>query len=289
MLLYRYSDDNKIEIGIDEAGRGSFWGPLMAGAVILPNIDEGESNVSGGCSNNELKELMGEIRDSKKISPKKRERLYYDIIRLIPYHGVGIVEPKEIDEKGITWANQEAFRRALNIAINKYNKEEIKGGGRGEDGEGESESENTAEGGACENTNQYRLLIDGVLSIPEYDESTNYEQNLIIEGDGKYMAIGAASILAKVEHDKWITSYCRENPECNDKYDLLSSKGYGTKKHRDGIQTYGGHDLHRCIFIKKYVPSYSRNTAVLDTSIRKKRVFNKNTIDYESKCLIKFN
>jgi ribonuclease HII len=288
MLLYRYSDDNKIEIGIDEAGRGSFWGPLMAGAVILPNIDDDESNGGCRCSNNELKELMGEIRDSKKISPKKRERLYYDIIRLIPYHGVGIVQPKEIDEKGITWANQEAFRRALNIAIDKYNKEERQGGGVGEDGESESEDNDES----CENINQYRLLIDGVLSIPEYDESTNHEQNLIIEGDGKYMAIGAASILAKVEHDKWITSYCQENPGCNDKYDLLSSKGYGTKKHRDGIQTYGGHDLHRCIFIKKYLPSYSsssRNTTVPDPGIRKKRVFNKNTIDYESKCLIKFN
>jgi ribonuclease HII len=251
----------------------------MAGAVILPNIDEGEDIDDGACSNNELKELMGEIRDSKKISPKKRERLYNDIIRLIPYHGVGIVQPKEIDEKGITWANQEAFRRALNIAIDKYNKEAGLGG---EDGENKGDD-------SGENTNQYRLLIDGVLSIPEYDESTNNEQNLIIEGDGKYMAIGAASILAKVEHDKWITSYCRENPECNDKYDLLSSKGYGTKKHRDGIQTYGGHDLHRCIFIKKYLPSYSRNTSVLDPVIRKKRVFNKNTIDYQSKCLIKFS
>ena len=66
MLSSRFKDDTMIEIGIDEAGRGSFWGPIMAGAMIIPREDTWTDA---------QKELLTQLRDSKKISPKKREKI----------------------------------------------------------------------------------------------------------------------------------------------------------------------------------------------------------------------
>ena len=212
MLETRYKNDDLIEIGIDEAGRGSFWGPIMAGAVVIPL----ESTWSS-----EQRELCIQLRDSKKISPKKREHLAERIQSLLPHCAVGIVSSQEINENGITWANIEAFRRAIHD-INIDDTQKMK----------------------------YRLLIDGVLKIGDLQE---IQQELIVEGDDKYMAIAAASILAKVSHDKWIREYCKTNTECDTQYDLVNSKGYGTKRHREGIQIYGEHALHRKVYIKKWV------------------------------------
>jgi len=65
MLSARFKDDNMIEIGLDEAGRGSFWGPIMAGALIIPN----ESTWT-----DRQRTLLTQLRDSKKISPKKKRK-----------------------------------------------------------------------------------------------------------------------------------------------------------------------------------------------------------------------
>jgi ribonuclease HII len=236
MLRLRFKDDSVIEIGIDEAGRGSFWGPIMAGACILPFQSELSS---------EQIELLDKIRDSKKITAKKREIIAVSIQKLFPRHSIGIVNADEINEYGISWANQEAFRRAIH--------------GLGELGEN-------------------RLLMDGILKIPDW----NGEQNLIIEGDNTYLAIAAASILAKVAHDKWVTEYCTEHLMCDTKYDLIKSKGYGTKNHREGIKTYGAHELHRALYIQKWLPE-SENQV-----IKEKRVKNKTSGTMQDNCLIRF-
>lgn len=234
MLSTRFKDDSCIEIGIDEAGRGSFWGPIMAGAVIIPL----ESTW-----NEKQRNLLTQLRDSKKISPKKRERLADEIKELLPQIAVGIVTADEINSNGITWANIEAFRRAIqNLALKE------------------------------EQLATVRLVIDGVLEI----DGWNGEQELIVEGDAKYLAIAGASILAKVEHDRWIQKYCEDNPECNERYDLLKSKGYGTLKHRNGIKNYGAHELHRSLYIKNWLPG------TIQKSRPKKETTNIN------KCLIKF-
>lgn len=133
-----------------------------------------------------------------------------------------MVEASEINDMGITWANREAFRRAIySLKLP------------------EDEKPSTC-----------RLLIDGTLPIDDWKG----EQHVIVEGDNQYMAIAAASILAKVEHDRWITAYCEEHPECEERYHLVSSKGYGTAKHREGIRIYGGHELHRKIYIEQWLP-----------------------------------
>jgi ribonuclease HII len=82
--------------------------------------------------------------------------------------------------------------------------------------------------------------------------------------------------LAKVEHDRWITQFCEENPEINDRYDLLKSKGYGTTKHRNGIRNYGAHELHRSLYIQNWLPGTTQKV--------KSR---KNAAD-KDKCLINF-
>jgi ribonuclease HII len=228
MLSTRFKDDNMIEIGIDEAGRGSFWGPIMAGAMIIPL----ESSWT-----DKQKTLLTQLKDSKKISPKKRERIA---------DAIGIVTAQEINDNGITWANIEAFRRAV-LALSLTQDEIIK----------------------------TRLIIDGVLQIDNWSG----EQELIVEGDASYMAIAGASILAKVEHDRWITEFCKNNPECDDHYDLLKSKGYGTAKHRNGIKNYGAHELHRSLYVKNWLPG----------STQKSKPKKKDTIQIDkNQCLINF-
>jgi ribonuclease HII len=212
MLSVRFKDDNMIEIGIDEAGRGSFWGPIVAGAMIIPSQ-------SSWTEKQQI--LFSQLRDSKKIRPKKREQLANQIKELLPKCSIGLVTAQEINNNGITWANIEAFRRAISTLSLT-----------------EEEQEKT------------RIIIDGVIHIDDYKG----EQELVIEGDSKYLAIAGASILAKVEHDRWITNYCEENPICNDHYDLLKCKGYGTVKHREGIKNNGAHEHHRSLYIQNWLP-----------------------------------
>jgi len=236
-LRNRFIQDNLTEIGLDEAGRGSFWGPIMAGAVILPD----EVTWTDA-----QRALFGLLRDSKKLTPLKRQKIEKEIREHIPLCAVGMVEPAEINKMGITWANREAFRRAVfSLPIQQQD--------------------------AC------RLLIDGILPIDDWKG----QQQVIVEGDNQYMAIAAASILAKVEHDRWITNYCKEHPECEEQYHLISSKGYGTAKHREGIRIYGGHELHRNQYIEQWLPGATR---IVKPKINKKSKTDAN----KDGCLIQF-
>lgn len=227
-LAPRFTDDSLIEIGIDEAGRGSFWGPIVAGAVVIPFERTEVHNI-----------LFAQFRDSKKISAKKRAVLSASIKEHIPQWGIGIVGAEEINQNGIQWANREAFRRAFHSVPNM-------------------------------DRSNCRLLIDGVLSLDKWDGL----QELIVEGDNQYMAIAAASILAKVAHDEWIHAYCKKHPECEERYHLCSSNGYGTAKHREGIRLYGGHELHRELYIQNWLPGA--------------KTIKKPSKKASDKCLIKF-
>jgi ribonuclease HII len=241
MLTARYQEDERPEIGVDEAGRGSFWGPLTAGAVCLPPLSEWTD---------EHHAVFLPIRDSKKISPKKREVLATQLRDLLGNRcAVGMVSAEEINQQGVTWANREAFRRAIHGV-----------------------------GGAVET---HRLLIDGTLAIDDWTG----EQHVIVEGDGTYLAIAAASILAKVEHDQWIRVYAEEHPECEERYHLVSSKGYGTAKHREAIRLYGGHVHHREAFIQHWLPDAPVKEAKQKATQQAKQ---KAKQTQESGCLIRF-
>ncbi len=204
MLKTRFIQDSKQEIGVDEAGRGPLWGPLVAATVLLPTeLDQ---------------TLFEKVKDSKKISEKKREKIAEELRSTVKY-GIGYVSAEEIDTIGATRANQLAFRRAID--------------------------ELNLEG-------ERRILIDGIL--PLNDTRLGEECRTIVDGDATYLAIAAASILAKTAHDTWVVEWCRENVADAAKYDLLNCKGYGTAKHREGILKHGYTDLHRRLYLRKLIP-----------------------------------
>jgi len=85
------------------------------------------------------------------------------------------------------------------------------------------------------------ILVDG----DQFKGWNGIPFQTITGGDNKYTAIAAASILAKVERDKYIEELCNEYPHLDERYDLLSNKGYGTKAHMDGIKEHGITAWHR--------------------------------------------
>lgn len=199
------------EVGIDEAGRGCLWGPMFAGAVLLKESKLPDS----------FREIAEEIKDSKKITAKRRAKLF-QIIKSsgVPY-GIGIVSAKEIDTLGATRANQLAFRRALD-AIG-----DVKGEG-------------------------VNILIDGILGLREEKEGETWKTE--IDGDARFLSIATASILAKESHDDWVRHWCEEHSVEGERYDLMSCKGYGTLKHRVAIKKDGLHEEHRRLYCRKLIP-----------------------------------
>jgi len=212
-LKVLFKHDSIDEIGVDEAGRGPLWGPLTAAAVILPN----ESTWTL-----EDRELVAKIKDSKKISEKKRICLAKEIKAFAVAFGIGEVTPQEIDMWGATLANQTAFRRAIYNLYKNYKKSNV------------------------------RILIDGILPLVALEEGET--EITLIDGDATYLSIAAASILAKVSHDTWVIEWCKENVAEAAKYDLVNCKGYGTAKHRDGILKHGYTELHRRLYLRKLIP-----------------------------------
>lgn len=199
--MYLKSDLNTI--GVDEVGRGTLFGNVVAAAVIMPdNLDD---------------DLYKEIKDSKKLSFKKRELLANYIKNNCITYGIGISTPKEIDNINILQASVKAMHRALFQAYekNKFNNIIVDG-------------------------NYFKPIIS-----PDDDEIISYE--CIPQGDQKYINIAAASIIAKNYHDNEIINIVNENPDLN-KYDLLKNMGYATLKHRNAIIKYGIHELHRKTF-----------------------------------------
>ena len=203
MLKSRYLQDEKLEAGVDEAGRGCLWGPLVAGAVIWPPESEWTE---------EIREISEQIKDSKKLSAKKRKILVEHIKKYAVDFATGFVEPSEIDSLGMSPANRLAFQRAVNGLTVRPD----------------------------------RLIVDGILSM-----NTDIEQHTEVEADGKYIAVASASILAKETRDEHVLELCKKEMELQNRYDMASCKGYGTQKHRDGLKKYGKHPLHRRLFLRK--------------------------------------
>jgi len=153
------------------------------------------------------------INDSKKLTKIKRNKAFEWIINSNIKYGIGWAESDEIDENNILQATKIAIIRAienLNIELDNYT-----------------------------------LIIDGNGWEKQFN---NYNVKSIIKGDMKYYSIAAASILAKEYHDNYIKELCNNDLDLNLKYDLLNNMGYGTKKHINGIKTYGLSQYHRKTF-----------------------------------------
>ena len=203
MLRVRHTDDSAVEAGIDEAGRGCLWGPLVAAAVSWPPESEWTE---------ETRLRAAEIRDSKLLSAKRRAALE-EFIKGVATWSLGRVDAAEIDTIGMTKANRLAFQRAIDgLAVRPG-----------------------------------RIIIDGVLSLP----GAPYEQVVEPKADGSYLAVAAASILAKEGRDRIVKELCEGEPALETQYRILSSKGYGTAAHRTAIKEHGMHPLHRRLFLRK--------------------------------------
>ncbi|MGN1168132.1 MAG: ribonuclease HII [Lachnospiraceae bacterium] len=142
--------------GIDEVGRGPLAGPVVAGAVILPK-----------------KETILYLNDSKKLSEKKRELLYDEIMEKAVSVGIGMVSPERIDEINILQATYEAMRQAIDNLEVKPD-----------------------------------ILLNDAVTIPQVE----IEQVPIIKGDAKSISIAAASIVAKVTRDRLMREYDKVLP-----------------------------------------------------------------------------
>jgi ribonuclease HII len=206
MLRTRFRSDNAIEAGVDEVGRGCLWGPLVTGAVLWPPEEEWTD---------EIQVISQKIKDSKKLTEKKRNELASLIKDYAIDYAIGIVEPDEIDKLGMTVSNQTAFARAVKGLTVEPD----------------------------------RLLVDGIIELSRRDWKG--EQHTIVEGDAQYIPIAAASILAKVYRDTWVTEWCKDHTDLATKYGLQTSKGYGTAVHRAALLKHGPHELHRRLFLRK--------------------------------------
>jgi ribonuclease HII len=201
-----YLKSDLTTIGVDEVGRGTLFGNVVAAAVIMPNDLELDNN-----------EFYKQIKDSKKLSFKKRQILADYIKENCITYGIGISTPEEIDKINILQASVRAMHRALFEAYkkNKFNNIIVDG-------------------------NYFKPII-----CPDDDDVISYE--CVPQGDQKYINIAAASIIAKNYHDNEIIKIVNENPDLN-KYDLLKNMGYATLNHRNAIKKYGITDLHRKSF-----------------------------------------
>ena len=143
------------------------------------------------------------LNDSKQLSEKKRYQLREIIERDAVAWAVGIVTPEEIDKINILNASILAMHRAL---------DQLK-------------------------VRPEAIIVDG----NRFKKYQNIPHTTIVKGDGKYLAIAAASILAKTYRDDYMNQLAEEYPQ----YDWLSNKGYPTKKHREAIKQFGITPYHR--------------------------------------------
>jgi ribonuclease HII len=191
MSLLQYHNENLIEAGCDEAGRGCIAGPVVAAAVILPKDFK-----------NDL------LDDSKKLTHKKRLFLKEIIEKEAIAWSVSFVDNHKIDELNIL----KASFLAMNQAVNQLNiKPEF-------------------------------LLIDGNRFSSDY-----LPFECIVKGDGKYMSIAAASILAKTYRDIYMDELHMSFPS----YKWDKNKGYPTRDHCEAIEIDGYCDYHRKTFVVK--------------------------------------
>lgn len=217
---------NKIEIGIDEVGRGPMFGRVYTAAVIIPKDDDN------------FKYYL--LKDSKKFHSKKKIKEVSDYIKENAlYWSITWEDERKIDKVNIRNATHIAMHNAINDIREKYSDNS------------DNSDNNFYSNLNCDNT---LLLVDGndfknYTYIDKVEERIHEIPYVSIEGgDNKYCSIAAASILAKVERDNYIDELCNENPELIERYDLQNNKGYGTKKHIDGIIKYGITKWHRKSF-----------------------------------------
>jgi len=194
--------------GIDEAGRGPLAGPVVAAAAILPS----------GLT-------FAGLDDSKKLTEKKREKIYEELVNSDCIYSVQFVSAETIDEIGIKPATYLAMKRAVEEVAAKVDIEHI--------------------------------LIDGNDNF-QFEISCKCES--IIKGDALCDCIAAASVLAKVNRDRYMLEMAATFPQ----YEFEKHKGYGTAVHIEAIRKFGLCELHRKSFMTDKVLGISRQVEAWD-------------------------
>jgi len=214
--------ENVYEIGVDEVGRGPLFGRVYTAAVILPKDDTFDCSM---------------VKDSKKFTSKKKiqEASQYIKEHALAWY-ISFEDEKTIDNINILQATQLSMHNSILEIRKQLNKKLLE--------QGQVERKDY----------EYSLLIDGNYFKPYtyLDKKTNKLNTIphvtIEGGDNKFASIAAASILAKVERDKYIEELCGENPNLVEHYGIDSNKGYGAKRHIDGIKEHGITIWHRRSF-----------------------------------------
>lgn len=190
--------------------------------IVIGTDEAGRGPAAGGVfaacvyfpevSENLIKDLS-KLNDSKKLSAKSRESIY-DIILNSSIHSIIDIEVDEIEKINILNASLKGMKLACEEVIKKAQLDE------------------------------FITLVDGNKLIKNY----TYPQKFIIKGDGKSASIAAASILAKVTRDRYMTKLAEEFPQ----YGWAKNAGYLTAEHLKAIDTYGLSKYHRPSFLRKH-------------------------------------
>lgn len=150
------------------------------------------------------------LNDSKKLSPKLREQLYDEILAKAVAYGIAFVSHERIDEVNILNATYEAMEEAIEKCAVKPD-----------------------------------ILLNDAVTIP----GITIKQVPIVKGDAKSASIAAASVIAKVERDRYMVKMDQVYPG----YNFAGNKGYGTKDHTDALKKLGPCQIHRRSFIGNFV------------------------------------
>ena len=204
------------------------FGRVYSGAVVLPKDDSFDHY---------------KMKDSKKFTSKNSKKIN-EVAEYIKQNAiawaVAYEDERVIDEINILQATQSAMHKAIQNVIGQLTKKNV-----------------------VLDYNNLFLLIDGnyfkpiqmsmAMPMPLTNnkpcfKTSSLHYTTIEGGDNKYTSIAAASILAKVERDKYIEDLCLHNPDLIEKYGLDSNKGYGSKRHMDGIKKHGISKWHRRTF-----------------------------------------
>ena len=210
-LKTKYSD-SEIEIGIDEAGRGPMFGRVYIGAVIIPQNSDIDWSI---------------VKDSKKFTSKKKILEAAEFIKNnATYWTVKWEDETTIDKINIRQATLKGMHSCIKTIINDCH---------------------------CVTPEKTMLLVDGndfrpYICYRENGELVPLNHICIKGGDNEFVAIAAASILAKVYRDDYIAELCEKYPALSEYYSIDKNKGYGAKVHMEGIRKYGITQWHRKSF-----------------------------------------
>ena len=181
--------------GVDEAGRGCLAGPVVAACVVFFK----DQTIEG-------------LRDSKRLSAKKREQLFQIIKEESQEYSIGLANHLEVDQYNILKATMLAMQRA----IDKLHQNDI------------------------------QVLIDGPY-CPVIRSNMSLRLEPKIGGDSLFPSVSAASVLAKVTRDQFMEQMHKKYPQ----YRFDKNKGYPTQEHLSAIKQFGPTPIHRMTFKPK--------------------------------------